>query len=307
MTGVALFASFLAVLHYVQAPPEVAGYGFGASVLEASVVYLLPGAVAGILAAPYAGRMVSRLGALPTLLRRAPRPGSPASPCWPCCAARPGSSSSRGCSPSWRSRSPTPRCPRWSCTRCGRRRPGWPTRSTRSPGPSGRPLGSTLAVTFIAANLDPATGFPRDVAFTLVALTGAIASVAVMVVAAAGLWADRAGRRRGAAGRGRGGDARPAASGRRCPGSAEPRRAGRGEWNGIVRGTRVEGSPSPDFPRRITHDPTHRLLQLDRGDARPRPAVTPRPRPTRSAGRAPTTPRPAPTRSPPPAARSSGR
>ena len=35
MTGVALFASFLAVLQYVQAPPEVTGYGFGASVLEA--------------------------------------------------------------------------------------------------------------------------------------------------------------------------------------------------------------------------------------------------------------------------------
>ena len=47
MTGVALFASFLAVLQYVQAPPEVAGYGFGASVLEASVIYLLPGRCGG--------------------------------------------------------------------------------------------------------------------------------------------------------------------------------------------------------------------------------------------------------------------
>jgi hypothetical protein len=31
MTGVALFASFLAVLQYVQVPPEVTGYGFGAT------------------------------------------------------------------------------------------------------------------------------------------------------------------------------------------------------------------------------------------------------------------------------------
>jgi hypothetical protein len=64
----------------------------------------------------------------------------------------------------------------------------------------GQALGSTLAVTFIAANLDPATGFPRDIAYTLVALTGAIASVAVIGVAGAGLWPDRhrpAGGRRG--------------------------------------------------------------------------------------------------------------
>jgi hypothetical protein len=55
----------------------------------------------------------------------------------------------------------------------------------------GQALGSTLAVTFIAANLDPATGFPRDIAYTLVALTGAVASAVVVVVAAAGLRADR--------------------------------------------------------------------------------------------------------------------
>jgi hypothetical protein len=42
MTGIALFASFLAVLQYAQAPPEVAGHGFGTSVLEASVIHLLP-------------------------------------------------------------------------------------------------------------------------------------------------------------------------------------------------------------------------------------------------------------------------
>ncbi|SDZ24010.1 Major Facilitator Superfamily protein [Geodermatophilus africanus] len=66
LTGVGLFASFLVVLQYVQTPPA-AGYGFGASVLEAAVVYLLPGGVAGILLGPVAGRIVARVGALTTL------------------------------------------------------------------------------------------------------------------------------------------------------------------------------------------------------------------------------------------------
>jgi predicted MFS family arabinose efflux permease len=66
LTGVGLFASFLVVLQYVQTPPA-AGYGFGASVLEAAVVYLLPGGVAGVLLGPVAGRVVARVGALTTL------------------------------------------------------------------------------------------------------------------------------------------------------------------------------------------------------------------------------------------------
>jgi predicted MFS family arabinose efflux permease len=67
LTGVGLFASFLVVLQYVQTPPAAAGYGFGASVLEAAVVYLLPGGVAGVLLGPVAGRIVARVGALTTL------------------------------------------------------------------------------------------------------------------------------------------------------------------------------------------------------------------------------------------------
>ena len=67
LTGVGLFASFLVVLQFVQTPPGVAGYGFGASVLEAAVVYLLPGGVAGVLLGPVAGRVVARVGALTTL------------------------------------------------------------------------------------------------------------------------------------------------------------------------------------------------------------------------------------------------
>src|SRR4030095_10067566 len=35
MSGIALFASFLVVLQYVQVPPEGAGYRFGAPALEA--------------------------------------------------------------------------------------------------------------------------------------------------------------------------------------------------------------------------------------------------------------------------------
>lgn len=66
MTGFGLFASFLAVVQFVQVP-EAAGYGFGASTLEAAVIYLLPGGVAGILLAPFAGHVVARIGGLTTL------------------------------------------------------------------------------------------------------------------------------------------------------------------------------------------------------------------------------------------------
>nr|WP_204332366.1 MFS transporter [Geodermatophilus sabuli] len=68
MTGMGVFVSFLIVLQVVQAPPALAGYGFGATVLEAAVVYLLPGGVVGTVLAPVAGRVVTRAGALPTLL-----------------------------------------------------------------------------------------------------------------------------------------------------------------------------------------------------------------------------------------------
>lgn len=60
--GMALFVSFLGISSLVQVPRAVAGYGFTASVLQASVVYLLPGALVGVLVAPVAGRMVRRVG-----------------------------------------------------------------------------------------------------------------------------------------------------------------------------------------------------------------------------------------------------
>jgi hypothetical protein len=59
----------------------------------------------------------------------------------------------------------------------------------------GQALGSTVAVTLIAASVDPATGFPGNEAFTQVALIGALATLAVMLVAVVGLIADRRGGR----------------------------------------------------------------------------------------------------------------
>jgi MFS family permease len=67
-TGFALFAIFLSVSALVQAPPSVTGYGFGSSVLAASLVYLLPGSAGGIITAPLGGRLVIRYGAKVTLL-----------------------------------------------------------------------------------------------------------------------------------------------------------------------------------------------------------------------------------------------
>jgi MFS family permease len=66
--GFSMFAVFLAVSYLVQTPPGVTGYGFGSTVLAASVVYLLPGTAGGILTAPLGGRLVGRFGAKATLV-----------------------------------------------------------------------------------------------------------------------------------------------------------------------------------------------------------------------------------------------
>ena len=65
--GVAMFVSFLAVSGFVQTPSAV-GYGFSASVLAASSVYLLPGALSGVLTAPIGGRLVHAYGGRSTLI-----------------------------------------------------------------------------------------------------------------------------------------------------------------------------------------------------------------------------------------------
>jgi hypothetical protein len=51
----------------------------------------------------------------------------------------------------------------------------------------GQALGSTVAVTLIAAHLEPASGFPRAGAITWIAVVGAVASAAVVLVAAVGM------------------------------------------------------------------------------------------------------------------------
>jgi predicted MFS family arabinose efflux permease len=186
MTGIALFASFLAVLQYVQAPPEVTGYGFDASVLEASVIYLLPGGIAGILVAPLAGRVVARLGALLTLLAGA------------------GSGVLGFLLLAFLRGEP------WLVVVAGLLTQAWVTvayaalpalvvsavRSSETGVANavnsiaravGQALGSTVTVALLAATVDPATGFPRAAAFTAVSLVGAGAALVVVLVSAAGM------------------------------------------------------------------------------------------------------------------------
>jgi MFS family permease len=66
--GMGLYFAFLGLTLFVQIPREAAGYGFGATVLEASLVYLLPGAVTGFLVALISGRFIDRFGARPVLV-----------------------------------------------------------------------------------------------------------------------------------------------------------------------------------------------------------------------------------------------
>ena len=190
MTGVALFASFLAVLQYVQAPPEITGYGFGASILGASVIYLVPGGVAGILVAPVAGRVVTRFGALPTLLTGAAS-GVAGFLLLALYRSEPWSVVLAGL------------LTQLSVTVAYAALPALVVQAVREDETGvanavnsicrsvGQALGSTVAVTLIAASIDPGTGFPRDVAYTQVALIGAAATAAVAVVAVVGLIADR--------------------------------------------------------------------------------------------------------------------
>jgi MFS family permease len=66
--GMGLYFAFLGLTQFVQIPRAAAGYGFDASVLEASIVYLLPGAVTGFLIALVSGRFIDRYGARPVLV-----------------------------------------------------------------------------------------------------------------------------------------------------------------------------------------------------------------------------------------------
>lgn len=60
--GMGLYFAFLGLTQFVQMPPETAGYGFGATVLQASMIFLLPGALAGFLVALVSGRFIDASG-----------------------------------------------------------------------------------------------------------------------------------------------------------------------------------------------------------------------------------------------------
>ncbi|MGI5401052.1 MFS transporter [Streptomyces sp. CA-135486] len=65
--GFAAFAQFIGISYLVQMPQRITGYGFTASVLRASVEYLLPSALIALVAAPVGGTLVRRIGARFTL------------------------------------------------------------------------------------------------------------------------------------------------------------------------------------------------------------------------------------------------
>ncbi|MFF8594006.1 MFS transporter [Streptomyces sp. NPDC015220] len=62
LVGFVMFAQFIALSFLAQIPPSLAGYGFGASTLRASVVYLLPGTAFSLVGAPVGGALVKRYG-----------------------------------------------------------------------------------------------------------------------------------------------------------------------------------------------------------------------------------------------------
>lgn len=65
--GFGMFAQFLGVSYLAQVPRDVAGYGFGASVLRASVEYLLPSTIASLVASQFGGLLIRRTGPRLTL------------------------------------------------------------------------------------------------------------------------------------------------------------------------------------------------------------------------------------------------
>lgn len=66
--GISNFTGFLGVTALVQTPRALAGYGFSATVLGTSTVYLLPGALSGLVMAPLGGRLMARFGPRTTLV-----------------------------------------------------------------------------------------------------------------------------------------------------------------------------------------------------------------------------------------------
>jgi predicted MFS family arabinose efflux permease len=190
MTGIALFASFLAVLQFVQAPPDITGYGFGASVLEASVVYLLPGGIAGIIAAPFAGRVVTSIGALPTLLGGAVC-GVAGFGVLALLHGQPWLVVVGGLLTQLSVTIAYAALPTMVVQAVHEDETGVANAVNSIARSVGQAIGSTVAVTLIAGSFDVTTGFPHESAYTDVALMGALATAAVALVAAIALMTGR--------------------------------------------------------------------------------------------------------------------
>ncbi|WP_406733429.1 MFS transporter [Streptomyces sp. NBC_01794] len=62
LVGFGMFANFLGVSYFVQMPEALTGFGFDASILRASVQFLLPGAIVSLLASPIGGQLVRQRG-----------------------------------------------------------------------------------------------------------------------------------------------------------------------------------------------------------------------------------------------------
>ncbi|EME99532.1 MFS transporter [Streptomyces mobaraensis NBRC 13819 = DSM 40847] len=67
LVGFGSFALFIGVSYLVQMPSKLTGYGFDASILRASVEFLLPGTLVSLLAAPVGGKLVRQHGPRPVL------------------------------------------------------------------------------------------------------------------------------------------------------------------------------------------------------------------------------------------------
>ncbi|MBH5334100.1 MFS transporter [Streptomyces pactum] len=68
LVGFGMFALFIGVSSLAQMPSDLLGYGFDASVLRASVQFLLPSTVVSLLSAPLGGQLVHRWGPRPVLV-----------------------------------------------------------------------------------------------------------------------------------------------------------------------------------------------------------------------------------------------
>ncbi|MEV4708740.1 MFS transporter [Actinoplanes sp. NPDC049316] len=67
LLGYAMFSQFIGVSALAQVAPRVAGYGFGASVLQTCILFLLPAAMVSLFAGQLTGLVVRALGAGGTL------------------------------------------------------------------------------------------------------------------------------------------------------------------------------------------------------------------------------------------------